>query len=78
MILNLDNTTWNSEYAIVEENYHRGYVYIVITIQLLFQNAGKRFIPAAHPIHLRGYDFVILAQSSSLYNVTMSPETLLQ
>ncbi|KAK4697824.1 hypothetical protein P7C71_g309, partial [Lecanoromycetidae sp. Uapishka_2] len=74
-ILNLANTTFNTEYAIVEENYNRGYVYLVITSQLLFKNETKRFIPAAHPIHLHGHDFVILAQSLDPYNVTTSPKT---
>ena len=30
--------------------------------------AGRRFIAAAHPIHLHGHDFAILQQSEAPYN----------
>lgn len=57
------------------EDFSRGYVYLVITTQLLFRNQTKTRVPAAHPIHLHGHDFVILAQSSGNYSLTESAKT---
>ncbi|KAL2055956.1 hypothetical protein ABVK25_003598 [Lepraria finkii] len=74
-ILNLGNTTWNPEYAIIGENYDRGYVYLVITSELIRKDPTKGFTPAAHPIHLHGHDFVILAQSTGNYSVADTPKT---
>lgn len=73
-ILNLANKTFNPEYAIVEEDYSRGFVYLVITTQLIFQK-NKFLATAAHPIHLHGHDFAILAQSTANYSVTESAKT---
>ena len=73
-ILNLANKTWNQEYAIVEEDYSRGYVYLVMTTQLI-RHDDKILATAAHPIHLHGHDFAILAQSSANYSVTESAKT---
>lgn len=74
-ILNLDNTTFNPEYAVIPENYTRGYVYLVITAQSLPKFPEK--IPAQnfHPMHLHGHDFAILAQSTAPYNVNTSIST---
>ena len=33
---------------------------------------GKEFVPAAHPIHLHGHDFALLAQSKESYNKTFA------
>lgn len=74
-ILNLENTTFNPEYAVIPENYTRGYVYLVITAQSLPKFPEK--IPAQnfHPMHLHGHDFAILAQSTAPYNVNTSIST---
>ncbi|KAL2043517.1 hypothetical protein N7G274_003824 [Stereocaulon virgatum] len=75
-ILNLGNTTWNPEYAIIQESYDRGYVYIVITTQAIRKDPSKNtHSVAAHPIHLHGHDFVILAQSNQTYDVSATPKT---
>jgi hypothetical protein len=75
-ILNLGNTTWNPEYAIIPESYDRGYVYIVITTQPIRPDPSKNIHSiAAHPIHLHGHDFVILAQSNQTYDVSATPKT---
>ena len=71
-ILNLDNTTFNPEYAVIPENYTAGYVFLVITSQNLTNPPNKNPVKAAHPIHLHGHDFVILAQSTAPYNVSTS------
>ena len=74
-ILNLDNTTFNQEYAVIPENFTDGYIYLVITAQNLTNPPDKTVVPAAHPIHLHGHDFVILAQSTARYNVSTSINT---
>ena len=74
-ILNLDNTTFNQEYAVIPEDYNQGYVYLVITSQNLPDFPNKIIGAVAHPIHMHGHDFVILAQSSATYNVNTSIST---
>ena len=74
-ILNLDNTTFNQEYAVIPENYTDGYVYLIVTAQNLTNPPDKIVVPLAHPIHLHGHDFVILAQSTDPYNVNTSINT---
>lgn len=74
-ILNLENTTFNQEYAVIPENYADGYVYLVITTQNLTNPPDKIVAPAAHPIHLHGHDFVILAQSTAQYDAKTSINT---
>lgn len=70
-VLNTQNETYLnvSDYAIVDYPYDRGYVYLVINGQDL-PNL-KRNVSAAHPIHLHGHDFVILAQEDSKFNGTL-------
>lgn len=72
-ILNLQNTSWNPEYAVIDYNYDRGFVYLVITANLSRLGDNKREIPAGHPIHLHGHDFAVLAQSNSTYNESSDP-----
>ncbi|CAF9923127.1 MAG: hypothetical protein ALECFALPRED_002306 [Alectoria fallacina] len=74
-ILNLDNITFDPYYAIIPEDYTQGYVYLVITGQNLPDFPVKLNAPAAHPMHLHGHDFVILAQSSAPYDVNTSIST---
>ena len=56
-------TATNSHFP--TDNYSRGYVYLVITGKNI--NDLDRNTPAAHPIHLHGHDFVILAQENSTF-----------
>lgn len=72
-ILNTDNDTYLnvSDYAIVDYPYKRGYVYLVVDGENLPDL--KRNVSAAHPIHLHGHDFVILAQENKQFNGTIPP-----
>ncbi|KAI9838099.1 MAG: hypothetical protein M1819_006255 [Sarea resinae] len=74
-ILDLQNTTFRADYAVIDENYKEGYVYLIITGNLTRFNTTKREVPAAHPIHLHGHDFAILGQSVNQYNETESPKS---
>jgi FtsP/CotA-like multicopper oxidase with cupredoxin domain len=71
-IVHADNIDFGfpSSYAIVDYNFTRGYVWLVITGQNLNDSLhrDKAEIPAAHPIHLHGHDFVILAQEQKSFN----------
>ena len=74
MWLNFSNPTINHvgdksfnppEYAIIDENYAEDqWVYIMLSaVGNPDIPAGvRRFIPLAHPVHLHGHDFVMLAQ----------------
>ena len=73
-ILNLHNKTFNNQYAVVSEDYNYGFVYLIITAQNT-TNDNKTLVPAAHPIHLHGHDFVILGQGSTTYDVATTPKT---
>ncbi|KAF2089865.1 multicopper oxidase [Saccharata proteae CBS 121410] len=72
-ILNLENTTWNPEYDIVEYDYNQGFVYLIISANLPTLNT-TRPVPAGHPIHLHGHDFAVLAQENSTYDEVESPK----
>jgi len=74
-ILNLKNTTWNNEYCIVDYNYDDQWVYLVVTGNSTHNSLNKTQIPAAHPIHLHGHDFAILAQENKTYDEVESPKT---
>ena len=56
------------EYAIVAENYTKDdWVYFIISLDGSTTRQAKEhrlFIPFAHPIHLHGHDFAILAQQN--------------
>ncbi|KAK8195857.1 hypothetical protein M8818_007008 [Zalaria obscura] len=70
-ILHADNPSfrYNDSYCIVPYNFTQGFVYLVITGENL-NKIAKRPVPAAHPIHLHGHDFVILAQEDHPFNAT--------
>lgn len=79
-ILNLDNTTWNPEYCVVDYDYTQGFVYMVLTISDLYPDHPKfagivHSMAVTHPIHLHGHDFAILAQSTTAYDPVNSPGT---
>ncbi|KAF2186467.1 multicopper oxidase [Zopfia rhizophila CBS 207.26] len=73
-ILNLDNTTWNPEYAVIDYDYkdEGGFVYIVITSGSIGNDTVTK-IPSFHPIHLHGHDVAVLAQEPTAYDPTTSP-----
>ena len=44
------------------------WVYLLVSTQgFPFGNINRNFVPASHPIHLHGHDFVILQQSTTPY-----------
>ncbi|KAI1385834.1 putative multicopper oxidase [Hypoxylon trugodes] len=76
-VLNLDNTTWDTDYVVVPDSNKGGWVYMAIAApeanQAILSN--KTFPTAAHPLHLHGHDFAILAQGD---NVTEIANTTLK
>ncbi|KAI1206116.1 multicopper oxidase-domain-containing protein [Annulohypoxylon truncatum] len=81
-ILNLNNASFDPDYVIVYDNTTENdpnnpsrWVYMVITAPDTSQvDSKKTFVPAAHPLHLHGHDFALLAQgndSSQLPNVPL-------
>lgn len=54
----------------VADNFTSGYVWLVITAQDLDLGDDKNVRPVAHPIHIHGHDFVILAQETNAFNET--------
>ncbi|KAL1306265.1 hypothetical protein AAFC00_004354 [Neodothiora populina] len=73
-IVHTDNSgfVYPSNYAVIDYNFTAGYVWLIITAQNLTDvlHRDKNEIPAAHPIHLHGHDFVILAQENSTFNAS--------
>jgi len=69
-ILNLDNTTFSSEYVVIPQDVPQdAWVYLIITsTDVDAPNPDRQFVPAAHPIHLHGHDFALLQQSNELWN----------
>ncbi|KAF8241757.1 hypothetical protein K440DRAFT_608195 [Wilcoxina mikolae CBS 423.85] len=80
-ILNLANTSWNPEYDVILENTGEagewGWVYFII--QSAFNNSAfpeRAEVLAAHPIHLHGHDFAILAQGTGEWD-SLDPKPVL-
>ncbi|KAF2205521.1 hypothetical protein GQ43DRAFT_362220, partial [Delitschia confertaspora ATCC 74209] len=75
-ILNLDNTTWSPEYAVVDYNYHdeKKFVYMVITSGGGSRLGDKTKTALPHPMHLHGHDFAIIGQSSQTWDPVESPK----
>ncbi|OCL06707.1 laccase-like multicopper oxidase [Glonium stellatum] len=74
-INNLGNTTFNPDYVVINEDYpENAWIYLLITAPPSpltkdpVPKPGKGFVTVAHPIHLHGHDFALLAQSSQPYN----------
>ncbi|KAL8709877.1 MAG: hypothetical protein Q9220_005493 [cf. Caloplaca sp. 1 TL-2023] len=69
-IMNLNNKQWNPDYVVIPKDYPEGsWVYMVIYGNTSdVQPTGRQTIPAAHPIHLHGHDFVLLHQSNTPYS----------
>lgn len=69
----IGDTTWGTnETAIITENYSKDdWVYLILTGQgtpKKVAEAKHRYIPVAHPMHLHGHDFVLLAQENRPYH----------
>ena len=65
-ILDLKNTTFSSDYAVIPENYDKGYVYLVITEQSLPDFPSKIDAVQFHPMHLHGHDVRLNSQNAFL------------
>ncbi|KAK4231593.1 putative laccase precursor [Podospora fimiseda] len=72
-ILRPKETPKNSQ--IVRFDQSKGFVYMVLDGTFLKPNSDFIQIPAAHPIHLHGTDFVILGQSTTKWDPELSPRT---
>ena len=75
-ILHLDNETqladpFQSVVNYTNHDWNNGFVYLVITGNNILNVPGKQNIPAAHPIHLHGHDFVILSQVDKSWDGTI-------
>ena len=58
------NNTWPNYLDIVTHTKKKdAWVYLVITSDQVKKGTTIKWIPAAHPIHLHGHDFALLAQS---------------
>lgn len=61
----------NPDYVIERYDATNGYVYLVIVgADIVRTPTNKQQIPAAHPVHLHGHDFVILQQSKGALNLS--------
>ena len=69
-ILNLDNTEYMTEkphldFVSLDDQQEDEWIWMVIYTQAKpDQGTSRKFVPAAHPIHLHGHDFALLAQSN--------------
>ena len=74
-INNINNASFHpDEYCLVPENHKSNeWVYLIISMsgqQAKIAQNNSIVIQAAHPIHLHGHDFVILAQETIPYSTT--------
>ncbi|KAK3984630.1 laccase [Cladorrhinum sp. PSN332] len=69
-LLNLSSTTWQDDYVVVSKNGTADtWVYLVVTGPsglTVPVGANRSFFPVAHPMHLHGHDFALLAQGTDL------------
>ncbi|KAI8653708.1 Laccase 2 [Fusarium sp. Ph1] len=65
-ITGLDRTDpWPKDYVVVPAENKDGWVYLVITApDAAVAGKKKIFAPVAHPLHLHGHDFALLAQGN--------------
>lgn len=73
VIDHLHDYSWNpEEYALITENYTvEDWVYLVLTTsgtQKEIAEKKHQYVPVAHPMHLHGHDFAILAQEHKPYD----------
>ncbi|KAI9696288.1 MAG: hypothetical protein M1820_008211 [Bogoriella megaspora] len=70
-LLNLTGTLHDPNYAAIDYDFSSDFVVLVVDgINVGTNKTGKLDVPAAHPIHMHGHDFVILAQSDKTFNVS--------
>ena len=72
-INHIGDKSWNPpEYAFITEDYDKeSWVYLIMTVNgtISQHNEGKRvFVPVAHPMHLHGHDYIIIAQENRPYH----------
>ncbi|KAF2875967.1 putative laccase precursor [Massariosphaeria phaeospora] len=65
-ILNLDNSTWNPEYAIQDYDYSNNEQFVYMVVNSGSTNPREK-VGGHHPIHLHGHDFAIVAQGAGRY-----------
>ncbi|KAK0715335.1 multicopper oxidase-domain-containing protein [Lasiosphaeris hirsuta] len=67
-LLNLSSTSWKDNYVVVSKDGTADtWVYLIVTgpSGLTVPKGGDRsFFPVAHPMHLHGHDFALLAQGT--------------
>ncbi|KAK0723520.1 multicopper oxidase-domain-containing protein [Lasiosphaeria miniovina] len=67
-LLDLHNTTWNNDSVVItQDGDDDTWVYLVITgpgNNGASTNHTRSFFPVAHPMHLHGHDFALLAQGN--------------
>jgi Multicopper oxidase len=63
-ILNLSRTEYPKRLGVVTADAEEDqWIWLVITAPFgIPDNSGRKFIPAAHPMHLHGHDFALLRQ----------------
>ncbi|KAI9758556.1 MAG: hypothetical protein M4579_003048 [Chaenotheca gracillima] len=68
-VLHTKQTIWKDDLVVVPQNYAAdSWVYLIVTATgFPFGAPERRFVTAAHPIHLHGHDFAILQQSDKPY-----------
>ncbi|KAL8662030.1 MAG: hypothetical protein Q9202_005084 [Teloschistes flavicans] len=74
-ILELQKTQYNADYVVIPEDVLDGsWVYMIIYGNATGSGApiGNRLLAAvAHPLHIHGHDFVLLAQTATPFNGTL-------
>ncbi|KAH7150181.1 multicopper oxidase-domain-containing protein [Dactylonectria estremocensis] len=57
---------WPDDYVVIPAENKGGWIYLVITAPSTEDASKKKiFVPVAHPLHLHGHDFALLAQGSN-------------
>lgn len=72
-LLNLDTNTWPNDYVVLSKNgTAETWVYLVVTGPPKDQpgKPDRSFFPVAHPMHLHGHDFALLAQGTDFNDLS--------
>ncbi|KAK7409407.1 hypothetical protein QQX98_008416 [Neonectria punicea] len=68
---------WPADYVVIPAENRGGWVYLVITAPRTNEvGKNKTFVPVAHPLHLHGHDFALLAQGNNYTNLAIGNVTL--
>ena len=75
-LLNTGNDTYlnDTQNAIVKYSFSHGYAYLIVDGSSF--TPGKGNVSSAHPMHLHGHDFAILAQEDTWLNQSVPPLNL--